>query len=1040
MSRINLRYMPSQPKTYVKQFQKLDGGLNLWELDYLLPDNQSSDMLNLWWHDGVLQCRDGQRYVTASPYATAEGYTCCSEPFWDYIFFHIGSKIYYVKSDQLSPTGDDELPTPIDLTPGKTPLIESRGTFFRFRDWLMYKNPGGFYRIEYKPGSAGAPPQFQLVNMTEDPFTPVIAINADPATGSGDLYQPENRLSAKKTVWYNVGSTKTYYATSDGGTVFVLSLATGDTLAAVVSVYAGATLIPPTGYTVDPSANKITLSAAQPAGTEMTFIVWVGSGNYKLPVSGDDVTVTHIEVDGTERPVFQWPERQPKPKTVSVPALSGSGTWRYVSGTGVESTHNTLGEAITESDKDNGAGVIVLTSDNYKLAEADRQTKGAVYFCRPTKNVTVDLGGHILTDSFIPSNDTKGLNLFHPDGKKNPLYPECTNDITIRIQNGTIEKTTSRSIVAVGTKQTKATDIEGKISVILKDVKISYSGSSSLFTSYSPNTALAIDGCDLTVNDESTEATSAVSFIMSADAGWPDEQQSPWSVLIRDSTIRAKNHIVYYETRNEVHGPQITLIGKNTFAYTDESCSGFKWVRPTYELVDDGILRAKKTSIGLLSAETLTNYDALSPLPEPTESEGYYSFSTDDKGAGWLDNADSVVHIPNVRATVPPTNNTVRITYSKPNEDALKSILDCRYARVFQGADDMCILLAGSEAQPNAFFWSGNTDVGMDPSYFPMSYYNLAGDTNDAVTGFGSQYSSYILFKERQIGKLEYSIDTVDNRNVIAFNYTVLNSLCGCDLPWTIQLIENNLVWCNKDTGVHMLQATSPAYENNVLHLSKNIDGTETRKGLLSALRGATADDVVAFDDNNRYWLVIQSEADHKAYLWDYLCSAPSAPSWFPCDNIPAIAFFRIYNTVYHLDKHGRVTKMERRWLDYENAIEKRYVFPPQAFGGYDRLKDITDLVLSVRADTDSNTMVEYLTDYEIRADQTIITPAGWHLVPRNLTFRSLAARPFAYAARRRPGCRHVQHFTVRLTNKNKGEDLAILSAQIFYRYTERMR
>ena len=28
-------------------------------------------------------------------------------------------------------------------------------------------------------------------------------INADPESAAGDLYQPENRLSAEKTVWFN---------------------------------------------------------------------------------------------------------------------------------------------------------------------------------------------------------------------------------------------------------------------------------------------------------------------------------------------------------------------------------------------------------------------------------------------------------------------------------------------------------------------------------------------------------------------------------------------------------------------------------------------------------------------------------------------------------------------------------------------------------------------------------------------------------------------------------------------------------------------
>ena len=42
---------------------RLDGGLNLWDLDYKMPVNQSPDMVNLYWKDGCLSSRQGQEYV-----------------------------------------------------------------------------------------------------------------------------------------------------------------------------------------------------------------------------------------------------------------------------------------------------------------------------------------------------------------------------------------------------------------------------------------------------------------------------------------------------------------------------------------------------------------------------------------------------------------------------------------------------------------------------------------------------------------------------------------------------------------------------------------------------------------------------------------------------------------------------------------------------------------------------------------------------------------------------------------------------------------
>ena len=68
--RVSLSSMPDFPKTYNVDFPRLDGGLNLWELDYRIKNNQSPEMKNMWWQDGVLQCRDGQTELLAAGEST----------------------------------------------------------------------------------------------------------------------------------------------------------------------------------------------------------------------------------------------------------------------------------------------------------------------------------------------------------------------------------------------------------------------------------------------------------------------------------------------------------------------------------------------------------------------------------------------------------------------------------------------------------------------------------------------------------------------------------------------------------------------------------------------------------------------------------------------------------------------------------------------------------------------------------------------------------------------------------------------------------
>ena len=705
--------VPNQGATRLVDFPRLDGGLNLREIDYRLDANQSSNMKNLWWQDGVLQCRDGQVYIYGPSEAQMQetlaegvepwvdlgrGYTCAGELFWDHAFFHIGTKLYCM--DMTATVDERAMVEVLDGVP------ENRGTFFRYNDWLFYKNRGGFFRIAYAPESELG---FTVADMTAHAYTPVTIMNAAPSTGAGDTYQPENRLSAKKTVWYNAAEvTETAEFTGDGSAkAFTLSLEEGDQLTGISRVYEDAALVAVTEYTVN--GGTVTFLEAPASGSLVQVEYQTGVTVYQLPVKALDA-IDEVWVDG------------------------------------------------------------------------DQLQEGTDY--------TVDLESGVVVFAVAPP------------------------------------------------------------------------------------------------------------------------------------------------------------------------------------------------------------------------------------------------------VTTPATNNTVEITYTKANDDAFSSIMDCPYAAVYGSNSAISIVLGGCPAQPNAFFWSGNDSVSMNAGYWPMSFYNLAGDTEELITGFGKQYGELIIFKERSVGKSGFAIESVDDRDSISLTYVAINDKIGCDLPWTIQLIENNLVFCNTAGGVHILRDSSAAYENNIECVSRNVNGTDQRLGLLWDVRQEDSDTVCAFDDDNRYWLCA---AGH-VYLWDYLLSTWKDPSWFYATEVRGIAYFRMVDKSFHLDANGRVTQFYRCFSDYNGAIEKLYQFPPQFFGTYDRLKDVLYCIFAVRSDTDTEVHIQYQTDYETRDDPTNIKSMSWRLSPRNLAYRCLSVQKFTHVARRRPGCRHVRHFAMRLSNNAAGQDLAILSAQIYYRYSGRDR
>lgn len=615
--------LPSSKTEHSVDYDKLDGGLNLWDLDYRMERNESPRMENLWWRDGVLCCRDGQNCCDGvdedgGKAGPGTGYAASNGRFHGMEFFHIGACIYYGDPEQEDMT----------LTKLCEGIPEVRGTFFQYDGALYYKTKGCFKKIT-KGETFGA--------ADVAGYVPIIVLNADPATGSGDLYQPENRLSDGKTVWYNAKS---------------------------------------------------------------------GVMKYHLPVQAVSA-VTKVVVDGAEK---------------------SAGT-----------------------------------------------------------------------------------------------------DYSVDLEKGTV-----------------------------------------------------------------------------------------------------------------------------TFA----------------------------------------------EAPPVTD---------------------------------PATNNTVRITYEKENAAARKAIMDCRYAAVYGGGNSVVLVLAGSEEQPNAYFWNGNHTV-MDAAYFPVTHYNLAGDRAEAVTGFGVQSGYLMIFKERSVGRTELGTAEIDGRVYLTMNYTNVNSDTGCDLPWTIRLVENNLVFASREQGVCLVQSTTPALENNIVCISRKVNGTRERRGL--RYDAEQAETACACDDGERYWLC----ANGHAYVWDYTLSMAGRPSWFYFTNIRAADFFSAGQRLHLLRTDGRILRFARTYADCNGPIDKVYTFATEHFGSYDRLKDVRRVVFQTRSDTDTKIAVTWRSDYESRRDRTDIESFCWRLSPRDLTHRYLGVPQFAIAAVRRPGCRHIRHFTMTLENHEAFRDMSLVGAQIYYNYQGRDR
>ncbi len=369
-------------------------------------------------------------------------------------------------------------------------------------------------------------------------------------------------------------------------------------------------------------------------------------------------------------------------------------------------------------------------------------------------------------------------------------------------------------------------------------------------------------------------------------------------------------------------------------------------------------------------------------------------------------------------------NSFVKVKYTKANPDAKQSIEECNIATVFGsgGVEQNCVVLAGTTKQGNAYFWSGNDETGANPAYFPITHYNLAGLSNDAITAFGKQQNKLVIFQNGRIGSASFSLDEVDGRMVVSLPYRTINDRIGCDLPGSVQLVENNLVWASSRHGVMYLKDSNYAYETLVTCISENIE-KEFKKAIVLTDVGERP--ISSFDDGKRYWLV----AGSVALVWDYslqgYTSNTEKLSWFrqACiENCGAGFVLRNGNVI-------GMTAECKLWSFSEDAVDdfgkpfmKEFITKTFTFGTYDKPKNIEKIVLSVPSQPKISFDMTYVTDLGSRTEQMPITTEYESSVPD---------APHAIRVRA-PKCRHVNEFSVCFVGTDNAP-LSIHTMQIFY-------
>lgn len=202
---------------------------------------------------------------------------------------------------------------------------------------------------------------------------------------------------------------------------------------------------------------------------------------------------------------------------------------------------------------------------------------------------------------------------------------------------------------------------------------------------------------------------------------------------------------------------------------------------------------------------------------------------------------------------IPPKSegltNNLKITLRINNAESDKKIAGMQTALWYgTGNSGSRLCVTGNRDYPSLVCISEKDE----PLYFPESNQFFIGDPSQRVTALARQNKSIIMFKEKEIYSAYYTSGN--------FAITNIHTSIGCDLPETVALCDNRLVWTNRGGQVYMLSSLSQYSAASVYKLSNNIANILAGD---SAIENAMA---CACTDNDKYIIF----AENRAYVMDY--------------------------------------------------------------------------------------------------------------------------------------------------------------------------
>lgn len=279
----------------------------------------------------------------------------------------------------------------------------------------------------------------------------------------------------------------------------------------------------------------------------------------------------------------------------------------------------------------------------------------------------------------------------------------------------------------------------------------------------------------------------------------------------------------------------------------------------------------------------------------------------------------------------------------------------------------------GTNSGGTRVFFTGNKDYPgyyfhselLSPLEVKMLSYDILGNGSENVNCLAKQKSDLIAFCDRSVYRISYVFDSDTGPDFIV---SEISTRIGCDVPESVCLIDNRLVFADSSSGIHIIVSSEYTDELGIRSISANINGTGTSMGFKNETK-ENLKKCISIDFDRKYILVCPSG---NAYIWDY-GNSPYVPGdnplasekrlcWYFFDNIYENTLFelsgRLYGTVDNGEAIEFVYFSEDEKTDFGTDIPVVYNSCEFDMGNSFAKKVPTELYLTASGNNNANIAV----------------------------------------------------------------------------------